>query len=456
MLILLLRTRLRYYRNYLRHHFDRMVWLEIGLIVIILLFLAVRSPADIGYSLKFLQAENFSWRFAEYWATLLPIFYLVVEALALVTLRPTGEWQILGALPIDKPAIASYHLLRHLGKTAGLLLFGTLPFWIGNDSVFVKISRSLFALGILLLLQWMGFAQAYTLRHTRKKTLQKFLRWLPVDASIVLFLIGGASWLRSMFVGAMSHALIAVLPIWSLALALLFYIRRTYEPGWIETQASTTGEKAINRSRGMTLSNKVGLTGALILHDVQFLWRRKRSTFFWLALAAIILAAAALAQESAEAAYASSVVLDIIFSLLLINVLLVLFEREVKTVGLIRSLPAGARKLWRSRWLLAAGFIALPMLLPILIIPFKFNAGAGFLVFLSIAISVPAVFAALFCNAGFGLFPNIKYCGLLMNISLGLMILFWFFMPFGTIFLLGVAALWIGKSQRHFQFLEIR
>jgi hypothetical protein len=64
MLILLLRTRLHYYRNYLRHHFDRMVRLEIGLIVAILLFLTVRSPADIGYSLKFLRAENFPLRFA--------------------------------------------------------------------------------------------------------------------------------------------------------------------------------------------------------------------------------------------------------------------------------------------------------------------------------------------------------------------------------------------------------
>ncbi|MGH7451993.1 MAG: hypothetical protein ACRENG_11635 [bacterium] len=456
MLFLLLRTRLRYYRNYLRHHFDRMVWLEIGLIVIILLFLTVRSPADIGYSLKFLWEKDFPLRYAEKWVALLPIFYLSVEALALVTLRPTGEWQILGALPIHKTAITKYHLLRHLGKTFGLLLLGTLPFLIGNDSAFVKILRGFFALGILLLLQWAGFAQAYTLRHTHKKTPQKLLRWLPVEAAIILFLIGGASWLPSMFVGATSHALIAVLPIWSLALALLFYLCRAYEPGWIETQTSEANENSINRPRAITLSNKMGLTGTLILHDVQFLWRCKRSTFVWLLLAAIILAAAAFAQESAEAAYASSIVLEIIFSLLLINVLLVLFEREVKTVGLIRSLPIGARKQWRSRWVLAAGFMALPMLLPILIILFKFAVDAGFLFFLVMAIGVPAVFAALYCNAGFGLFPNTKYCGLLLNISLGLMVLFWFYMPFGTILLLGIAALWIGKSQRHFQLLEIQ
>ncbi len=455
MLILLLRTRLRYYRNYLRHHFDRMVWLEIGLIVIILLFLTMRSPADIGYSLKFLRAEDFPLHYVEHWAALLPIFYLIAEALALVTLRPTGEWQILGVLPIHKTSITKYHLLRHLGKTAGLLLLGTLPFWIGNDSAFVKSSRGLFALGILLLLQWAGFAQAYTLRNAHKKTSQKLLQWLPLEGTIILFLIISAPWLQSMFIGATSHALIAVLPTCSLALALLFYLRRIYEPGWIEIQSSQADKTVINRPRRLALSNKVGLTGALILHDLQFLWRCKRSTFVWLLLAAIILAAAALAQESAEAVYASSIVLEIIFSLLLINALLVLFEREIKTVGLIRSLPIGAHKPWRSRWLLTAGVMALPMMLPILIIPFKFTAGAGFFLFLVTAIGVPAVFAALYCNAGFGLFPNTKYCSLLLNISLGLMILFWFYMPFGTILLLGIAALWIGKSQRHFQFLEI-
>lgn len=455
MLILLLRTRLRYYRNYLRHHFDSMVWLEIGLIVTTLLFLTVRSPADIGYSLKFLRAEDFPLRYAKQWAALLPIFYLVAEALALVTQRPTGEWHILGALPIHKTAVTKYHLLRHLGKTAGLLLLGTLPFWAGNDTVFVKISRGFFALGILLLLQWAGFAQAYTMRNVHKKILQKLWRWLPVEAAIILFLIGGASWLRSMLVGAPSHMIIVLLPAWSLALALLFYLRRTYEPGWIEAQASTMGEKAINRPRGIALSNKVGLTGALILHDLQFLWRCKRSAFAWLLLSTFILAATAFAQESAEAVYASSVVLEIIFSILLINVLLILFENDVKTAGLIRSLPISAQKLWRSRWLLTAGFIVLPMLLPILIIPFKFNPGAGFLFFLGGAIGTPVVFAALYCNAGLGLFPNTKYCSLLLNISLGLIILFWFYMPFGTILLLGIAALWIGKSQRHFQFLEI-
>jgi len=74
MLLLLLRTRLRYYRNYLRHHFDRMVWLEIGFIILILFYLAGRSPADIGYNLKFLLEKDFPLKYAAPWVTLLPVF----------------------------------------------------------------------------------------------------------------------------------------------------------------------------------------------------------------------------------------------------------------------------------------------------------------------------------------------------------------------------------------------
>jgi hypothetical protein len=67
MLILLIRTRLRYYRNYLRHHFDRTARIEIAFIILILIFMIGRSPADIGYNVKFLSATDFPLRWAFYW-----------------------------------------------------------------------------------------------------------------------------------------------------------------------------------------------------------------------------------------------------------------------------------------------------------------------------------------------------------------------------------------------------
>jgi hypothetical protein len=100
--------------------------------------------------------------------------------------------------------------------------------------------------------------------------------------------------------------------------------------------------------------------------------------------------------------------------------------------------------------------MAAPAIASALVIPLKFAIGAGFLFYFLLALLIPAVFAAMYCNAGFGLFPNLKFCGVLLNIALGLIILFWFYMPFGSLILLGIGALWIRKSQRHFQFLELR
>jgi hypothetical protein len=60
MLALLLRPRLRYYRHSLCHQFDRVTRLEAALII--LFYLAGRSPVDVGYSLEFMSEPDFSRR----------------------------------------------------------------------------------------------------------------------------------------------------------------------------------------------------------------------------------------------------------------------------------------------------------------------------------------------------------------------------------------------------------
>jgi hypothetical protein len=453
---LLLRTRLRYYRNYLRHHFDRMVWLEMGAIILVLFYLAGRSPADMGYSLKFLLAKEFPFQYAKQWVGALPFFYLIVEALALVTLRSTGEWQILGALPVPKTAVTNYHLLRHSGKTAGLLLVGTLPFWMGEFSLMEKLARFFCALGSLLALQFAGFTQAHHLRNTSKELPQRLLLWLPIETAIIAVLVIGHVILPNLLIVSIGNTLIGLLAGWSLAVVAFLHIRRTYEPGLIENLASRE-PKIIRTTK---LLDKFcfgeGIIGALIQRDLKFLWMEKRSAFVWLAGVTAILLAACLAQSSAEEAYASSIVIEAIFSIILINTLLILFEQDVQSFGVTRVLPVNAKTCWKSRWLLAVGFMAAPTTALVLMIPLKFAIGAGFLFFVLLALLIPAVFAAMFCNAGFGLFPNLKFCGVLLNIALGLMILFWFYMPFGSLLLLAISALWIRKSQRHFQLLEIQ
>jgi hypothetical protein len=432
-----------------------MVWLEMGAIVLVLFYLAGRSPADMGYSLKFLLAKEFPFQYAQQWVGALPFFYLVVEALALVTLRSTGEWQILGALPFPKHAVTNYHLLRHSAKTIGLLLVATLPFWIGDLSLMKKLTRFFFALGILLLLQFAGFRQAYHLRNTDKKWLQRLLLWLPIETTIITVLVISNTIWHNLLIGSSGNTLVGLLAGWSLAVVALLYIRRTYEPGLIENLASRE-PKIIRTTK---VFDKFGFKGeiisALIQRDLKFLWMRKRSAFAWLAGAAVMLLFSGLAQSSAAEAYASSIVIEVVFSIILINVLLILFEQDAQSFGVTRVLPVKAKTCWKSRWLLAAGFMAAPAVTVVFVIPLIFTIGVGYLFFVFLALLIPAIFAAMFCNAGFGLFPNQKFCGVLLNIALGLMILFWFYMPFGTIILLAISALWIRKSQRHFQLLEI-
>ncbi len=455
MLLLLFRTRLRYYRNYLRHHFDRVVWFEIGFIVFILLYLTGRSPADIGYSLDFLLKKDFSAKYAAQWIALLPVFYLIAEALAFITLRPTGEWRILGTLPIAQPTITNYHLLRHCGKTIGLLFIGTTPFFAGDNGVIEKLARCCFALGTLLALQLAGFKQAFSLRNTERTLPKRILHWLPTEAIILCILIFGVSQLQPL-VADSSDKILFVWPAgWALASGLFYDLRRKYAPEVIESQPSLKSQTVQSTPAFNQPGFKRGITSAMIWRDLKFLRAEKRSVFILVVLATIIILLAGLAQSSAAEAYASSIVLEGIFGFMLINTLLVLFEHDLKTSALQRSLPVSASTYWKARWLLASGFMAAPVMGIVLVIPVFFKIEMGFVFFIGLGLILPGVFAAVYCNAGFGLFPNIKFCGVLLNILLGLMILFWFYMPLGTVILLAISVLWIRKSQRHFQFLEI-
>ena len=454
MLTLLLKTRLRYYRNYLRHHFDRVARIEIAIIILIALYLTGRSPADIGYSLAFVQEPDFPQRFTGAWLSLLPVFYFVAEALALMTLRPTGEWQMLGALPLSKQAITNYHLLRHAGKTLLLLLIGTLPFFVGQVNFLTKTFHFLIALGVLLTLQVAGFRQAHVFRASSPQLFRRILRWLPAEVLIVFISIASTFFLTKVFSGGIALPFVSTLFVCGLLAAVVLYLYRSYQPS--ETEAAPAKKIILNGRSAWRIVQKAGIIGALITRDAQLLWRRQCSTYFLFLVYVVIVCVPIIAHAKAEEVYASSIAVQIVFSWLLINSLLALFEYDVESIGLIKSLPIKPQKLWWSRWRLTAGSIVAPMLIPIFLTPIKHSLDLGFLLFIFFAVLiVPIVFATLYCNAGFGMFPQIKYGGIILNISLLLMLLFWFFMPFGTPLLLAVMLFWIRKSQKHFQFLEI-
>lgn len=73
-----------------------------------------------------------------------------------------------------------------------MLLVGTLPFGVGDFSFIEKLTRFLFALGVLLALQFAGFVQACHLRNAGKKFPQRLWRWLPIETAIITILFIGA------------------------------------------------------------------------------------------------------------------------------------------------------------------------------------------------------------------------------------------------------------------------
>ena len=132
MLKLLLKTRIRYYRNYLKYHLDKVTVIELGLIFLVFLLLLVRSPADIGYNLKWFFSTEYPRHWAKIFTFSLPIFYFISEFFAWLTLRPSTEWQILGVLPFHKNAVTNYYLLRYSSKIFSFVFIGTIAFLGGS------------------------------------------------------------------------------------------------------------------------------------------------------------------------------------------------------------------------------------------------------------------------------------------------------------------------------------
>lgn len=449
-LFLLLHTRLSYYRNYLRHHFDRRFIVEIILILFIFLYLVGRSPADIGFRLSAFTSPGFSSRWVAWWVALLPAFYLFAEFMAGITLRRSGEWQLLGSLPFSRDMMTRYHLLRHASKTFVWLFCGTILFLFDTRDVVEALLRSWAAAGLMLALQLVGFAQASVLRAQRSNTILKISRWLVVEGGMIFLLVQSASWLQAKLMQPASPALLGLSLSWLLVIALWLYIRRRHDPALAAVGERKTFARRLRQNRLAILAE------VFILHDVLFLWRRRRAFFVLLFCAILICALVGVSQTDMRAAFAGSLFVQLLFGMILINSLLQLFEEEVKTAGLLRSLPLEVKRLWRSRWLFAACCLALPVLLPALILPFKFPLDKTYVLFIAFGVFLlPAMLALLYCTAGFAMFPHLRLAGLMLNVSLVLMFLFWFFMPFGTIILPGLALLWIRKAQRHFQAFEI-
>ncbi|MBL7095364.1 hypothetical protein ISS22_15475 [candidate division KSB1 bacterium] len=456
MLKLLLKTRFRYYRNYLKYHLDKITSIELGLVLLVFLFLLARSPADIGYNLRWFFSPDFSQQWARIFSLLLPIFYIISEFFAWLTLRPSTEWHVLGTLPFRKLAVANYYLLRHTSKIFSFIFFGSIAFLGGSDPFHFRLFLLFSGLGLMFSLQLISFAQAQFIRNPHNHHWKRYARWFLIELFMIGFLLIIAENIGRGLVEPLTSYHFLILCAWFLNIQNYYLIQKHFVPYLPESKA--TQKPASGQVRFYSaLSNKLkGPKTAFIFRDFFFLWRQKRSTFYLFIFGEILLILISIFMEEAFAAYITLLSLQLVISLMLIKTVVLLFQNDVDGYELTRTLPIKSSSYWMARWLFIFGFLSLQMILPTFIIPIVFKIKMGFIGFVAAGLfGIPLIMATLYCNSGFGLFPHVHLTGYMISVSILFIILFWFFMPFGSLIILGVILLWIRKSQKRFQFLEL-
>jgi len=446
MLLLLLQTRVRFYLNFIRWHFTRRVLIELGFLSLFGLYLAVRSPADIGYRIDALFTGAYSPTGLQTRITWLWLFYLVSEIIAWFTLRPTADHDLLVSLPVPTKTLVGYYLLRYFLKMALLILLASSPFLAGTQSGLFRMTAFCLVVVVLFIIGLAAFAQAEKIRQRRGFP----GRWLLVEIITLGLLVAVPEIFK--------HIPTINLLLW-LVLALLsavFFFQqivKKFHPASVVNAGETShwfSQKTLwHFARAQTL--------ACGMNDFYFLLRKKRSIFWLLALETLVVSASIFSQTKLAAALISSVFIQLFFSwLFILNLMLALFERDAQSMEIFRHLPLAARQIWLGRWLLVTLFCSAPLVLPLGLVLVKFPFTWQMPVFFSaILLLIPAVLATIFCNTGFALFPQANLAGYTMNFSILLVILFWFYLPFGSLFILGMMLIWIRKSQQHFQWVEI-
>ena len=456
MLKLLLKTRFRYYRNYLKYHLDKITTIELGLVLLVFLFLLARSPGDIGYNLKWFFSSDFPQQWAKIFSFLLPIFYIISEFFAWLTLRPSAEWHILGTLPFRKIAVTNYYLLRHTTKTFSFFFVGSIVFLGGAAPFYLRLIHLFFGLGLLILLQLISFVQAQNFRNPHRQNWKGKVRWLLIEVLMIGFLLVSAKYIRPALTTPVSLHLVLILSIWIINLIFYHLIPKHFVPYVSEVKAfqkQTLGKTSLYSS---LLKKLKGPKTAFITRDIIFLWRQKRSTFYLFTFGEILLLLISIFMEEAFAAYVTLLSLQFLISLLLIKTVVLLFQNDGDGYEMTRTLPINPGSFWLARWLFIFGFLSLQMIIPACIIPIVFKIKLGFIGFAAVGFfGIPSIMATLYCNSGFGLFPHVHLTGYIIIVSILFIILFWFFMPFGSLIILGVILFWIRKSQKRFQYLEL-
>lgn len=451
MLRLLIRTRLRYYRHFVRYNFNRRTLLEIGLTALLVFMLIGRFPSDLPYLLPDVFSAEFSAAYTAFFMKMVLVFYWTVETAALATLRPTCEIQLLTPLPFSQRDIRGYHVARHALKTAFLLILLAILFLGGSGGFLAHGGRLMAGIGILIIIQQLGFIQAYTLRRwlSVRHESGMLLRWVAIEGGLVLV------WL--FFHEAATEFLMTrptiLLSSWLLVGGLFFVIRHEFPGKPIAHRSKKPGP---TQSSARIRFKTRGLMTAFLQRDWLLIWRTRRNLIWLQILSFLGMVMVALLAPQRDASLLTNVGIFVVVSLIVVNHLGVLFDDDAANFHLLQTLPLKARHIWLGRWLFAGLFIGLPFFPPLALtfVRFGFDEDMGQVLFF-FGLGFPALMAAFYCSTGFGMISNPRLGRILLNTAFFLMIAFWVFIPFGSLFILIVLSMWIHKSLRNLRYLEL-
>ncbi len=453
---LLLATRLKFYANYVRRHFDRRTIIYIFLIGLIFFYMVLRSPADVGFSLAFLSDPSFPETWLSFWAQTLVLVYIFAFSLTWITLKSRNEGILLGAVPFNNGAVFLYYLSRLWLKSGVVVFGGAALFLLGEASFIQRISLSVLAFFIYALLLLAAFIRASSLLRNLSKKGKMLAGWGGQEAVLLaLFAIAPRLVFSRETPGALFSATAA-----AAVLAGAFFLFQRAARYWtleVATEATLFSKREkqnSSQSRSSWLKAK-SLLGQLILQDFFFLKNARKSLFVWMGVQTTMMLMIAIMNPDFRGVVAGLIFFQCILGFFSLSALTELFKRDAETFFLIKQLPLSAGKLWQARWITTILIIALPSALPVLALLIKFSFSLGALIWgATILAFLPAILAMIFCSAGFSTFPHANYGATMFAISFVLTVLFWFYAPPATVLMIGLFFYWIRKSVRRMKYLE--
>lgn len=335
-----------------------------------------------------------------------------------------------------------------------LLIF---PFWIGASPVLERLLIFTTITSSLCALQLGAYMQAHHLRQYFNQKAPALKRWLMIEfaAFAILYLGPRRLSLDKIYNNWGAQTILLLLAIAATGL-LYHFISQFYTPAFTETGKSTLTQKGRPIIFRKSPFHCQSTTAHLILQDFYFLQKKKKSFFALQALGIFLGFMVTTYNNNATSAFGSVIFIQGVLSFFLITALMELFRRDAEVFSLLRSLPLPMSKYWLARWIFASLALALPFFIPNLTILLQFPIAASHLGLLALSLAaIPSLFALIYCNAGFGTFPHVNFGSNMMNISLALIILFWFYVPFGSLMILGVALLWVRKSLQNVKLVEL-